>query len=1189
MKPTDEQELIGQLTTEGNDIIVIAGAGCGKEQPISSIIKTPAGDRLLGGLVIGDRVLGRDGKPCTVLDITYQGVKDVYEVTFRDGSKTRCGLNHNWSVLYNYAPRAKFTVKTTEQLLKAGLRKSNGDYKYQIPVCSAVQYENTVKLPLHPYILGVFLGDGSYQNSTACLSCHKEDVGILHKVQQLFKEHHEIDLLLNLRATSENGLQTTLVICSDNSKNPITALLDVLNLKRNKHIPDVYMLGTVEQRLDLLRGLMDTDGSCSKNRTVFCNTNRAIIERVVELVQSLGGTAIETEADTRKETDCFRLNIKLPINPFLLERKAANWSYSWKNPPSRYIFSIEKLNYQEEQRCLTVSAEDSLYLTDNFIVTHNSSTLRLQAEQLLPLGKNLLVLTFNSANAEETREHPDRPANLFACTVHSLAYRALGLRKTANYLAWEDIPMEKLTELSKELAASPKEQKTVLTLLRNGVTKSVVNFCQGGSRAIADKLTSYLGWYFQSEDVNLSVTEEQVDTVASIVLEYWAWLSKDSNREKWTPDVYLKVFQLTRPKLKQVFDATSRDWVDVHAVALDECLTASQTVKTSKGLYRIKRLYDLWAKGEELPEILSYNIEKEVYEYKPMLSALKSEERDTLLIKTEGLNKIECTPNHRILTQRGYVPAGELVIGCDYLLIDEPTNQKAKLVLNEDQYQIMLGSFLGDGSLEKRSDYGTYRLKFTHGEKQLEYLKMKATCFCIATIGNGFSGYTGEKSIYVAQSATFLLDKPIWECVKDMDARALAIWYMDDGYYSKSKIITISSNSFTYEEHLMLLAVLHKNFNLNPLITTDRRYFKLSFSVKDSNKLLELTKDFIHPDLGYKNALADTQYNWSSAFKPYAGNFVTSVEYIGKHTVYDIEVEDNHNFITTRSIDNQTPGSGIIVHNCQDTNGVTEAIFSYQTHLQRFIVGDPNQQLYRWRQAGKAMDNFPTFTPAFLSTSFRFNSEIARMANIVLKMNNSPFMLTGSGTKTTIDTKAILCRTNAAVIQYLFGYAMQGKERIYCSLNLKQTFNKLYHINSCYFNEAPKYPNSELLKIKDRQSLEEAIAHSEELQRLVKLNLALTKQAGSLSKAKALIEKVLVSSMGEASLCISTVHGFKGLEVDEVTLAEDFIKIPEDEPVNVVDVLAGDVDLRCCLYVAISRARVKFNPPWYLKELLSCN
>lgn len=470
-----------------------------------------------------------------------------------------------------------------------------------------------------------------------------------------------------------------------------------------------------------------------------------------------------------------------------------------------------------------------------------SSTLRYQAEQLLPLNKNLLVLTFNAANAEETREHPDRPANLFACTVHSLAYRALGLRKTANYLAWEDIPMKELTELSKELASSPKEQKTVLTLLRNGVTKAIINFCQSSSRSITDILPNYLNWYFGCEDISLGLAEEQVTIIANVTLTYWSWLSKESNREKWTPDVYLKIFQLTRPKIKQVFDATSKEWVDIHAVALDEA---------------------------------------------------------------------------------------------------------------------------------------------------------------------------------------------------------------------------------------------------------------------------------------------------------------------------------------------------------QDTNGVTEAIFSYQTHLQRYIVGDPNQQLYRWRGAGRAMDNFPTFTPAYLSTSFRFNEEIARMANIVLKMNDAAFALTGSGTKTEIETKAILCRTNATVIQYLFAYALQGREKVYCSLNLKQTFSKLYHLNSCYYNEMPKYPNSELLRIKDRQTLEEAVAHSEELQRLVKLNLALINQAGSLTKAKALIEKVLVTSMSEASLCISTIHSSKGLEWDEVTLAEDFIKIPEDEPVNIEDILAGDVDLRCMLYVAITRAKVRFNPPSYLVSLL---
>ena len=81
-------------------------------------------------------------------------------------------------------------------------------------------------------------------------------------------------------------------------------------------------------------------------------------------------------------------------------------------------------------------------------------------------------------------------------------------------------------------------------------------------------------------------------------------------------------------------------------------------------------------------------------------------------IVTEGLNKIKATDNHKFLTQRGYVQVADLKIGEDYLCLDNISAQKTKYILNDDQLQIMLGSFLGDGNLHQESNFKTYRLKF---------------------------------------------------------------------------------------------------------------------------------------------------------------------------------------------------------------------------------------------------------------------------------------------------------------------------------------------------------------------------------------------------------------------------------------------------------------------------------------------
>jgi superfamily I DNA/RNA helicase len=263
-----------------------------------------------------------------------------------------------------------------------------------------------------------------------------------------------------------------------------------------------------------------------------------------------------------------------------------------------------------------------------------------------------------------------------------------------------------------------------------------------------------------------------------------------------------------------------------------------------------------------------------------------------------------------------------------------------------------------------------------------------------------------------------------------------------------------------------------------------------------------------------------------------------------------------------------------------------EAIFRNQTHLQRVLVGDPNQQLYRWRGAGDTMNNFKEFEIGYLSESFRFNSEIARMANIILDRNNSPLRLIGSGTKTEINTKAILCRTNACVLDTFFNLVTKGlTEKVNISTDFKTSFSKMYHMEACYFNNEPKYPVSELAAITDSITLQEALSYSDELNNLWELRNKLTKSAGSLFKAQEHLKQHIATGSEKATLTISTIHGSKGLEWDNVTIANDFVSIPKG--VEVEDSVASmweDADLRCMLYVGITRAKVSIQLPYYLLD-----
>lgn len=384
--------LPGQLAT------MIAKTGVGKELPHSTIICTPEGNRRFGDLEVGDLVFGSDGKPTQVLAIFEQGVTPTYRMTFSDGTSALSGAKHQWTVLYRHGKNREWTEKvmTTEELMQDSLRAGHEgrEYKYRIPMIDPVQYPEQ-DLPIGPYTLGALIANGSLGQGSVYLTT--PDAGVISRIRQ---EGYE-----PLDRTCGAGCERYIL------KGLTTPVKDLgLNVKsRDKFIPYQYLIGSVEQRFALLQGLMDGDGSnLSKTNSThkvalaYHTTSRRLADDVVKLVNSFGGTGCvnvaERTYDSGEEYEDIRVSIMLPEeirNRLFTDRKDSEFEFTNKHVPHRAIASIEPEG-EEEQRCITVAAEDSLYsITENYILTHNTIMSINFFERMKLLQPDIKILYFS--------------------------------------------------------------------------------------------------------------------------------------------------------------------------------------------------------------------------------------------------------------------------------------------------------------------------------------------------------------------------------------------------------------------------------------------------------------------------------------------------------------------------------------------------------------------------------------------------------------------------------------------------------------------------------------------------------------------------------------------------------------------------------------------------------------------------
>lgn len=426
--PLEHQKIAIEKLAGSKRFILADDMGLGKFLVNNTLIYTPLGTKKIGEIVVGDKVIGSNGKSCNVIGVFPQGIKETYKITFNDGYSILAGDEHLWSVSSpNYGKnrknerRKKSLILSTKQMYDGGkitikgdghnkdknyeietyYKSPNGNNKWQIPIVEPINFENNHTLPIEPYLLGLGLGDGSFNKKNIRFSLHKDDY------DELFQN-------FNL---NENKPQNNKRNGYINVGNYLYDLGIEHTRSHNKFIPNIYKYSSVESRLAILQGLMDTDGHCmySKNGvfrgTEFSTISEKLCDDVCEIVQTLGGIARKKSRRSFYKKDgnriecniSYRVNIKLPkgMNPFRLKRKSDRYNEPKKYPTGRYITNIEKIG-EDYCTCISVDSPDKLYVAEHGIVTHNTTSTIIAA--LETGAKKILIVCPASLKINWMRE-----------------------------------------------------------------------------------------------------------------------------------------------------------------------------------------------------------------------------------------------------------------------------------------------------------------------------------------------------------------------------------------------------------------------------------------------------------------------------------------------------------------------------------------------------------------------------------------------------------------------------------------------------------------------------------------------------------------------------------------------------------------------------------------------------------------
>ena len=390
------------LLTQADIKIVGGRRGGGKVLPNETPIVTPFGMRLNGDLKIGQTI----SNPVTggfekVIAIYEHPNHDFYEIMFDDGTTCECGLEHLWKVrqtgtakkrrsMYGYDLEDDYRIWTFGMIKEWLDRQSEGMYmdrgskKYLvIPLCEPTKFTKSGpamrKTDIDPYIIGALIGDG-------CISSTQSyDAALISSDEDIVNEFVKNGIDMSKRVSDARSSAVSYYITNKLVKESLALCKLSGCTSSNKFIPTCYKWGTIEERFALIQGLMDTDGYVDARGHCFYTTiSPRLAEDFKFVIESLGGTAkiCKKKAGYRDENgeriecnDAYEIYIKIKDTSrlFRLPRKRSRCK-AFNGGVSEVCRRIVGYRYvgKKDGRCITVDSCDSLYMANNFIVTHNT-------------------------------------------------------------------------------------------------------------------------------------------------------------------------------------------------------------------------------------------------------------------------------------------------------------------------------------------------------------------------------------------------------------------------------------------------------------------------------------------------------------------------------------------------------------------------------------------------------------------------------------------------------------------------------------------------------------------------------------------------------------------------------------------------------------------------------------------------
>ena len=407
----EQEEAISELQValqagKWGGVILKAAPGFGKALAHGEPVLTPNGYVPIEDLSVGDLVAGTDGNFHPVTGVYPQGEKHLFRVEFTDGSYVDCDGDHLWTFEKRRSDGNQFETLSARDLACRDLTSEcNCKYShklYWLPDIEPVVFDD-VDLPMDAYTLGVLLGDGGI--SGRCVFVTSMDQGIIGNLR--FPPGNVCNLCKGSNSGKANIYRVSVPrdMVADDRFISVGSVLSNLGLlgctSHDKFIPEIYERSSVGDRINLLQGLFDADGSAISSGLVeYATVSRMLVDSVRNIVCSLGGTCVVAERDTRYTKDdglkseffhSYRLTVKLPrwIKPFRLRRKASVVeSASWQRRLGRAVKSIKPAG-RGLATCISVDSPDRLFLTRNCIPTHNTIT---SLELARRVGRKTLVL-----------------------------------------------------------------------------------------------------------------------------------------------------------------------------------------------------------------------------------------------------------------------------------------------------------------------------------------------------------------------------------------------------------------------------------------------------------------------------------------------------------------------------------------------------------------------------------------------------------------------------------------------------------------------------------------------------------------------------------------------------------------------------------------------------------------------------